>query len=185
MKGEMYEQETKRNSLYWPPPWPLLRHCACCQCHAHMEDTCRRPTVSSGSNLYSLFTGRIFKINKTVKENRRALTLIAISGAFIFVISSLNPSVTGSCSHMTGTRLRGNSLRTGYRQRFGNHCPAVPGDPAGTRRTDHPRRQLPFLWQLPDPWYPSVSTLSAENARRTAESAYFWLPPSVIFLHTV
>ncbi len=47
-----------------------------------------------------------FKINKTVKENRRALTMIAISGAFIFVISSLKiPSVTGSCSHMTGTGL--------------------------------------------------------------------------------
>lgn len=41
-----------------------------------------------------------------VKENRRNLTLIAMSGAFIFVISSLKiPSVTGSCSHMTGTGL--------------------------------------------------------------------------------
>lgn len=47
-----------------------------------------------------------FKLNKTIKENRRALTLIAISGAFIFVISSLKiPSMTGSCSHMTGTGL--------------------------------------------------------------------------------
>ena len=34
------------------------------------------------------------------------MTLIAMSGAFIFVISSLKiPSVTGSCSHMTGTGL--------------------------------------------------------------------------------
>ena len=47
-----------------------------------------------------------FKINKTVKSNRRAITLVAISAAFIFVISSLKiPSVTGSCSHMTGTGL--------------------------------------------------------------------------------
>lgn len=47
-----------------------------------------------------------FKLRNTVKQNRRALTLIAISGAFIFVISSLKiPSVTGSCSHMTGTGL--------------------------------------------------------------------------------
>jgi cobalt/nickel transport system permease protein len=46
------------------------------------------------------------KLNKTVRENRRSLTLIAVSGAFIFVISSLKiPSVTGSCSHMTGTGL--------------------------------------------------------------------------------
>lgn len=47
-----------------------------------------------------------FSINKKMKENRRAMTLLAMSGAFIFVISSLKiPSVTGSCSHMTGTGL--------------------------------------------------------------------------------
>ena len=46
------------------------------------------------------------KIRKTLNENRRAVTLLAMSGAFIFVISSLKiPSVTGSCSHMTGTGL--------------------------------------------------------------------------------
>lgn len=48
----------------------------------------------------------LFSIRKTLKENRRALTILAMSGAFIFVISSLKiPSVTGSCSHMTGTGL--------------------------------------------------------------------------------
>ena len=47
-----------------------------------------------------------FSLRNKVKENRRNLTLIAMSGAFIFVISSLKiPSVTGSCSHMTGTGL--------------------------------------------------------------------------------
>ena len=52
-----------------------------------------------------LATG-FMKIKKTLNENRRALTLFAMSGAFIFVISSLKiPSVTGSCSHMTGTGL--------------------------------------------------------------------------------
>lgn len=46
------------------------------------------------------------KIKKSLKENRKNLTLLAMSGAFIFVISSLKiPSVTGSCSHMTGTGL--------------------------------------------------------------------------------
>lgn len=45
-------------------------------------------------------------LKKRVKENRRNMILIAMSGAFIFVISSLKiPSVTGSCSHMTGTGL--------------------------------------------------------------------------------
>lgn len=47
-----------------------------------------------------------FSIKNTLSNNRKALTILAMSGAFIFVISSLKiPSVTGSCSHMTGTGL--------------------------------------------------------------------------------
>lgn len=47
-----------------------------------------------------------FSIKKTLVSNRRAMTLLAMAGAFIFVLSSLKiPSVTGSCSHMTGTGL--------------------------------------------------------------------------------
>ena len=47
-----------------------------------------------------------FSIRNKLRENRRALTILAMSGAFIFVISSLKiPSVSGSCSHMTGTGL--------------------------------------------------------------------------------
>ena len=43
-------------------------------------------------------------LNKNVKENRKSMTLIAMAG--VFVLSSLKiPSVTGSCSHMTGTGL--------------------------------------------------------------------------------
>ena len=45
-------------------------------------------------------------IQKTLKADRKALPLLAMAGAFVFVISSLKiPSVTGSCSHMTGTGL--------------------------------------------------------------------------------
>lgn len=45
-------------------------------------------------------------IKNTLSENRRIITVLAMAGAFIFVISSLKiPSVTGSCSHMTGTGL--------------------------------------------------------------------------------
>ena len=52
-----------------------------------------------------LIAGFISLRNK-VKENRRNMTLIARAGAFIFVISSLKvPSVSASCSHMTGTGL--------------------------------------------------------------------------------
>jgi cobalt/nickel transport system permease protein len=46
------------------------------------------------------------KIRDIVANDRKAITLLAITGAFVFVISSLKiPSVTGSCSHMTGTGL--------------------------------------------------------------------------------
>ena len=46
------------------------------------------------------------RIRGTLAEHRSLLTLFAVSGAFIFVISSLKiPSATGSCSHMTGTGL--------------------------------------------------------------------------------
>lgn len=45
-----------------------------------------------------------YKMNMVIKENRELLPLLAVSGAFIFVLSSLKmPSVTGSCSHPTGT----------------------------------------------------------------------------------
>lgn len=45
-------------------------------------------------------------IKHTIAEHRKTVILLAMAGAFIFVISSLKiPSVTGSCSHMTGTGL--------------------------------------------------------------------------------
>lgn len=48
-----------------------------------------------------------FSIKKTVSKHHRSITMLAMAGAFIFVLSSLKiPSVTtGSCSHMTGTGL--------------------------------------------------------------------------------
>ena len=48
----------------------------------------------------------LFSIKKILNDNRKVITVLAMAGAFIFVISSLKiPSVTGSCSHMTGTGL--------------------------------------------------------------------------------
>lgn len=45
-------------------------------------------------------------IKKTLSNQRKSISILAMAGAFIFVISSLKiPSVTGSCSHMTGTGL--------------------------------------------------------------------------------
>jgi len=46
----------------------------------------------------------VYKMRKLMKASRDVLPLLAVSGAFIFVLSSLKmPSVTGSCSHPTGT----------------------------------------------------------------------------------
>jgi len=48
----------------------------------------------------------VIKIKNILQENRRLLILLAMSGAFVFIISALKvPSVTGSSSHMTGTGL--------------------------------------------------------------------------------
>jgi cobalt/nickel transport system permease protein len=49
----------------------------------------------------------VYLLNKQVKEHRETLSLLAVSGAFIFLLSSLKmPSpVVGSCSHPTGTGL--------------------------------------------------------------------------------
>lgn len=47
-----------------------------------------------------------FSIKKRLADSPKTLPLLAMAGAFVFVISSLKiPSVTGSCSHMTGTGL--------------------------------------------------------------------------------
>ncbi len=46
----------------------------------------------------------IYKMNKLVNEKREILPLLAVAGAFVFVLSSLKlPSFTGTCSHPTGT----------------------------------------------------------------------------------
>lgn len=52
-----------------------------------------------------LFFG-IKSLKKTVQANPKLKILLALAGAFIFVLSALKiPSVTGSCSHPTGTGL--------------------------------------------------------------------------------
>lgn len=48
----------------------------------------------------------VMQIKKITDENPESKPLLAVSGAFIFVLSSLKlPSVTGSCSHPTGAGL--------------------------------------------------------------------------------
>ena len=78
-----------------------------CQCNAHYGGlSARRLLYRMGCFMYSVFSCRILSIKKTCAEHKNLITLLAMSGAFVFVISSLKiPSVTGSCSHMTGTGL--------------------------------------------------------------------------------
>ncbi|MCI1930880.1 MAG: energy-coupling factor ABC transporter permease [Clostridia bacterium] len=45
-------------------------------------------------------------LKKIIRDHRRAVIILAMAGAYTFVLSSLKiPSVTGSCSHPTGTGL--------------------------------------------------------------------------------
>ena len=48
----------------------------------------------------------IYQIKKIVDETPESKALLAVSGAFMFILSSLKlPSVTGSCSHPCGNGL--------------------------------------------------------------------------------
>ncbi len=47
----------------------------------------------------------IWKLTRMIKENRRVLPLLAVTGAFLFVISVLHIETPSGCSHVTGTGL--------------------------------------------------------------------------------
>ena len=48
----------------------------------------------------------VWQLKKVLKADREALPLLGVTGGFVFILSSLKlPSVTGSCSHPTGTGL--------------------------------------------------------------------------------
>lgn len=48
----------------------------------------------------------VWQLKKVMNQDREALPLLGVTGGFVFILSSLKlPSVTGSCSHPTGTGL--------------------------------------------------------------------------------
>ncbi len=48
----------------------------------------------------------IYQLRRLLSADREALPLLGVTGGFVFILSSLKlPSVTGSCSHPTGTGL--------------------------------------------------------------------------------
>ena len=53
----------------------------------------------------------VHKINRLAKAQRETLPLLAVAGAFVFVLSSLKlPSVTGSCSHPLGQKRKAKAI---------------------------------------------------------------------------
>ena len=98
----------------------------------------------------------VVRLRRTVQAQRKALLLLAMSGAFIFVISSLKiPSVTGSCSHMTGTGLAAILFGPAYAAVLGSSCWC-------SRRCCLPTAAsprwgpIPSAWPSPGLWSPGV-----------------------------
>jgi len=62
--------------------------------------------ISWGALCIPFIVKGYFSIKKQVKGSPRMILLLAMSGAFAFILSALKlPSVTGSCSHPTGVGL--------------------------------------------------------------------------------
>jgi cobalt/nickel transport system permease protein len=62
--------------------------------------------ISWGALCIPFLVAGVFAIKKKISASTKNLTLLAMCGAFAFVLSALKmPSVTGSCSHPTGVGL--------------------------------------------------------------------------------
>lgn len=62
--------------------------------------------IGWGAVCLPVLAAGVIAVRRLVQHHRKVILLLAMAGAFVFVISSLKiPSVTGSCSHMTGTGL--------------------------------------------------------------------------------
>lgn len=62
--------------------------------------------IAWGALCIPFFLAGFFSLKKTVSEHRKVLIILAMCGAYAFVLSALKiPSVTGSSSHPTGTGL--------------------------------------------------------------------------------
>ena len=62
--------------------------------------------VAWGALCLPFLAAGLISIKRTVAQHRKALLILAMAGAYAFVLSALKiPSVTGSSSHPTGTGL--------------------------------------------------------------------------------
>lgn len=83
----------------------------------------------------------LVRLHRIVQEDNNQKVLLALCGAFIFVLSALKiPSVTGSCSHPTGVGLAVILFGLAW-WRSWRHRTAVPCAAAGARRADDARRE--------------------------------------------
>jgi len=71
------------------------------------KDSCHGNGASYGGFIAIPFIVMgVLELRKLLKQDREYLPLLGVCGAFIFILSALKlPSVTGSCSHPTGTGL--------------------------------------------------------------------------------
>ncbi len=84
----------------------------------------------------------LVRLRRIVQEESNQKVLLALCGAFIFVLSALKiPSVTGSCSHPTGVGLAVILFGPGVVAVLGAIVLLFRGAAAGAWRPDHPWRQ--------------------------------------------
>lgn len=77
-----------------------------------------------------------FSLKKTIQEHRKTLILLAMAGAYAFVLSALKiPSVTGSSSHMTGTGLGAILFGPCATRNFRTDRPPISGSTSRSRRS--------------------------------------------------
>ena len=107
-------------------------------------------------------------MQKQAKKNNKTKILLALAGAFVFILSSLKiPSVTGSCSHPTGTGL-GAIL-------FGPSIMSLLGIIVLLFHTADLQHlvQTHFQWRLPDHSFHSVYTSYAKSLTHRKVLQYF------------
>lgn len=102
----------------------------------------------------------LVRLRRIVQEDNHQKVLLALCGAFIFVLSALKiPSVTGSCSHPTACWSGGYLVRArgGGDSRCG--CAVVSGAIAGARRPDDAWRK----WNVDGGDWPGCRLSGVEN----------------------
>ncbi len=109
MKGSSKELSTRQKRLLRACLPPALLLTAGLPVNAmHIMEGYLPPVfcIAWGAVCIPFVTAGIMRMNNLLKEDRRRMVILAIAGAFTFILSALKlPSVTGSCSHMTGTGL--------------------------------------------------------------------------------